>query len=80
MLKEGWFGRLCAGLDTPGGHMVFCLVLILVGAVMCKVGLAEEGKGVIGGATGAALMAMRGLNGRGLQQPAPPNDNAAPKP
>jgi len=59
----GWFKGLCIALDTPGGHMVFCLALIVVGATMCKIGLTEEGKAVVGGATGAALMAMRGLSG-----------------
>ena len=72
MLTTGWFLRLCAGLDTPGGHMIFCLVLISTGALMCKIGLVEEGKPLIAGAGGAALMAMRGLNGSKPQAPPPP--------
>lgn len=71
MSKDGWFYRLCAALDTPGGHMIFCFSLIVLGTVMCKIGLDKQGDTVIGGAVGAGLMAMRGLNGRSLQ-PKPP--------
>lgn len=78
MFSEGWFGRLCAGLDTPGGHMITCFLVIVLGAVLSKIGLVEEGRGLIATASGALLAAMRGLNGRSLQQ-SPPN-NAAPKP
>lgn len=78
MLTPGWFQRLCSGLDTPGGHMVFCLILIVVGAIMCKVGLADEGKAVVGGATGAALMAMRGLNGGSVDRHPPPTEPIKP--
>lgn len=66
-MSEGWFVRLCAGLDTPGGHMIFCLLLILVGAGMHAAGMVEDGRILIGGATGAALMAMKGQNGRGAK-------------
>ena len=59
--NEGWFTHLCTALDTAGGHMIVCVILIMLGAGIELLGLREEGKGLIAAAGGAVLMAMRGV-------------------
>lgn len=46
-------------LDTPSGHIVVCLVLILVGAALWKLGVPKSDDLIIG-ATGVLFGSMRG--------------------
>ena len=46
-------------LDTPGGHMLVCLLVVLIGAAFCRVAI-PKGEDLIIGGSGALFMAMRG--------------------
>jgi hypothetical protein len=46
-------------IDTPGGHIVVCLVLILMGAALWKLGIPKSDDLIIG-ATGVLFGSMRG--------------------
>ncbi|HXP88816.1 MAG TPA: hypothetical protein VN841_29110 [Bryobacteraceae bacterium] len=50
-------------LDTPGGHMVICLFLIALSALMLHFGLPDEGKALGAAATGTLFYAMTGRGG-----------------
>jgi hypothetical protein len=63
-MNEGWFYRLCAALDTPGGHILTGMVLIILGGVFLKVQI-PEGKDLILFASGALMRSMLGQNGKG---------------
>jgi hypothetical protein len=47
------------GLDTPGGHILTCLLLIFVGAGLLKIGV-SRGEELIVGAGAVLFAAMRG--------------------
>ena len=53
------FSLLVATLDTPGGHMLMCLLVILVGAgfALLKIPKAED---LIIAGSGALFISMRG--------------------
>jgi hypothetical protein len=53
-------------LDTPGGHIIVCLTLILLGAALWKCAIPKS-EDVIVGAVGVLFGSMRG---RGGQPPA----------
>ena len=46
-------------IDTPGGHIVVCIILIFVGAGLWKLGM-PKGDDLIVGATGVLFAAMWG--------------------
>lgn len=45
-------------LDSPGGHMLVCVLLILLGATFHLIGVPKSEDLIMGG-SGALLMAMR---------------------
>jgi hypothetical protein len=55
-------------IDTPGGHIIVCILLIGIGAGMWKLGM-PKGDDLIVGATGVLFAAMRGA-GNGTKPPA----------
>lgn len=78
-MNDGWFYRFCAALDTPGGHVLVGVILILIGGVFLKLSI-PEGKDLILFASGALFRSMLGQNGKGAglqQQPTKPKDPAA---
>lgn len=64
MLREGWFHRFCAALDTPGGHMLAGFGLIAFGFVGTSMKVPKAEDMVIAGIT-VITMGARGQNGRG---------------
>lgn len=70
-MQESWFYRLCAALDTPGGHIIIGVGVILIGGAFLKVGI-PEGKDLILFASGALMRSMLGQNGKGAGIQAPP--------
>jgi hypothetical protein len=54
-------------LDTPGGHILCCLVLILLGAGLWKLGVPKSDDLIIG-ATGVLFGSMRGRGGSGPEK------------
>lgn len=55
--------KVVANVDTPGGHILVCLLLIGIGVVLLKVGIAK-GEDLIVGATSVLWAAFRGDAGR----------------
>ncbi len=55
--------ELFAALDTPGGHMAVCIMLIVIGGGMHKFGLTVQGDTMITSASAAIFFAMKGQNG-----------------
>jgi hypothetical protein len=49
-------------IDTPGGHIVVCLALILIGTGLLKIGI-PRGEELIVGAGAVLFAAMRGRGG-----------------
>jgi hypothetical protein len=49
-------------LDTPGGHLLVCLALILLGAIFTKFGI-PKAEDMIVGAVGVLFGSMRGRGG-----------------
>ncbi len=52
-----------AAIDTPGGHMVVCIALIVLGFFAHKEGLTLQGDTLITSASAAIFFAMKGNNG-----------------
>jgi len=53
------FSRFVASIDTPGGMVLVCIVLILMGAAFSKLGIGK-GEELITLSAGALFAAMRG--------------------
>ena len=53
------FARTMASIDTPGGHSVICLLVILIGASFCLLKV-PKGEDLILMASGALFAALRG--------------------
>lgn len=51
-----------SSLDTPGGHIVVCLALMILGAAFIKAHV-PKGEDVIVGAVGVLYGSMRGRGG-----------------
>jgi len=60
---------LLAQLDTPGGHIVCCLILILLGAGLWAVGVPKSDDLILG-ATSVLFGSMRGRGGSGPEKDA----------
>ena len=54
------FSRFVASIDTPGGHVIVCLIVMVFGFVACKLGIAKEGGELITGGAAALFLSMRG--------------------
>ena len=67
-----------AQLDTPGGHIVVCFGLIVLGALLFKLGIPKTDDLIVG-ATGVLFGSMRGRGGSGPEKDVPSTDTAAPK-
>ncbi len=52
-----------AALDTPGGHIVVCIALIVLGFSAHKEGFTLQGDTLITSASAAIFFAMKGNNG-----------------
>lgn len=59
-----------AELDTPGGHIIVCFAIMLVGATMHWIGVMDIGRDLIVGAAAAIYGAMKGRNGSSFFPPA----------
>ena len=59
-----------AQLDTPGGHIVVCLLLIVMGALLYKAGIPKTDDLIVG-ATGVLFGSMRGRGGSGPEKDIP---------
>ncbi len=53
------FARTVASIDTPGGHSIICLLVILIGAAFCLLKI-PKGEDLILMASGALFAALRG--------------------
>jgi hypothetical protein len=64
-----------AQLDTPGGHIVVCLLLIVMGALLYKAGIPKTDDLIVG-ATGVLFGSMRGRGGSGPEKDVPSTTSA----
>lgn len=72
MKDQGLFHGFCAGLDTPGGHMIMGVVMIIVGGVFSKFQIPHGSELIVSGIMLVGV-AAKGQNGKGAGiQPAPP--------
>ena len=53
------FARTVASLDTPGGQMIVCLIVILIG-IACSVAHVSKGEDLIPLGAGGLFLAMKG--------------------
>lgn len=71
-------------LDTPGGHMLACLLLVVLGLAAFRYIDNNLGSTMVLGATGVLFGAMKGQNGSKMRleprpdRPWPPDQQTAP--
>lgn len=69
-----------AAIDTPGGHMLGCFVLIFIGVFIVKMGITSQGDALISGAAAAIFMAMKGQNGSKMRLESPTSTSVVTTP
>jgi hypothetical protein len=60
-------------IDTPGGHILICVLLIFIGAGMWKMGMPKSDELIVG-ATAVIFAAMRGDGGKPNTGASPPSE------
>ena len=56
--------KFLAAIDTPGGHILVCSIMIIVGGIMFKINI-PKGEDIIVGAVAVLFAAMRGKGSQG---------------
>ena len=73
------FARTVASIDTAGGHLIVCLIVILIGAAFCALKI-PKGEDLIMAGSGALFMSMRGRGALNNDTDAPQQGARIPAP